>query len=36
VRETTLERFHYRGGHVDTVAPKTRTAKADRERTAIA
>ncbi|MGH9746025.1 MAG: tRNA uracil 4-sulfurtransferase ThiI [Candidatus Acidiferrales bacterium] len=36
VRETTLERFHFRGGHVETVAPKARTEKADRERTAIA
>jgi thiamine biosynthesis protein ThiI len=36
VREATLERFHYRGGNVETVAPKERTAKADRERTAIA
>jgi thiamine biosynthesis protein ThiI len=36
VRETTLERFHYRGGKVETVAPKERTTKADRERTAIA
>jgi thiamine biosynthesis protein ThiI len=36
VRETTLERFHYRGGKVETVAPKERTAKADQERTAIA
>ena len=36
VRDTTLERFHYRGGKVETVAPKERTAKADQERTAIA
>ncbi|HSY58079.1 MAG TPA: tRNA uracil 4-sulfurtransferase ThiI, partial [Terriglobales bacterium] len=36
VRETTLERFHYRGGKIETVAPKARTTKADRERTAIA
>jgi len=36
VRETTLERFHYRGGKIETVAPKARTTKAARERTAIA
>jgi tRNA uracil 4-sulfurtransferase len=36
VRETSVERFHYRGGKVEVVPPKPRTAKADRERTAIA
>jgi tRNA uracil 4-sulfurtransferase len=36
VRETTLERFHFRAGRVDTVAPMPRTPKADQERTAIA
>ena len=36
VRETTLERFHFRAGRVDTVAPKPRTPKPDHERTAIA
>ena len=36
VRETTLERFHYRGGKVETVAPKEKPEKAGRERTAIA
>ena len=36
VRETTLERFHYRGGQVETVAPRPRSPKAGQERTAIA
>ena len=36
VRETSVERFHYRGGKVEVVPPKPRTAQADRERTAIA
>jgi tRNA uracil 4-sulfurtransferase len=36
VRETSVERFHYRGGKVEVVPPKPRAAKADRERTAIA
>ena len=36
VHETTVERFYYRGGKVEVVPPKPRTAKADRERTAIA
>ena len=36
VRETTLERFHYRGGKVETVAPKAKPDRANRERTAIA
>ena len=36
VRETSVERFHYRGGKVEVVTSKPRTAKADRERTAIA
>jgi tRNA uracil 4-sulfurtransferase len=36
VRETSVECFHYRGGKVEVVPPKPRTAKADRERTAIA
>jgi tRNA uracil 4-sulfurtransferase len=36
VRETSVERFHYRGGKVEVVPSKPRTAKADRERTAIA
>jgi len=36
VRETSVERFHYRGGKVEVVPPKPRTAKADREHTAIA
>jgi tRNA uracil 4-sulfurtransferase len=36
VRETSVERFHYRGGKVEVVPPKPRTAKEDRERTAIA
>ena len=35
VRETTLERFHYRGGQVETVAPRPRSPKAGQERTAI-
>lgn len=36
VHETTVERFFYRGGKVEVVPPKPRTAKAERERTAIA
>jgi thiamine biosynthesis protein ThiI len=36
VRETTVERFYYRGGKVDVIPPKARTAKAERESTAIA
>ena len=36
VRETSVERFYYRGGNVEVVPPKSHTAKADRERTAIA
>ena len=36
VRETSVERFYYRGGNVEVVPPKPHTAKADRERTAIA
>jgi thiamine biosynthesis protein ThiI len=36
VRETSVERFYYRGGKVEVVPPKLRTAKTDRERTAIA
>jgi tRNA uracil 4-sulfurtransferase len=36
VRETSVERFLYRGGKVEVVPPKPRAAKADRERTAIA
>ena len=36
VRETTVERFFYRSGKVEVVPPKPRTAKAERERTAIA
>ena len=30
VRETTLERFHYRGGQVETVAPEPARRKPDR------
>jgi len=36
VHETTVERFYYRGGKVEVIPPKPRTAKAERERTAIA
>jgi len=36
VRETTVERFYYRGGKVEVIPPKSRTAKADQERAAIA
>src|SRR5277367_2668426 len=36
VQETSVERFYYRGGNVEVVPPKPHTAKADRERTAIA
>jgi hypothetical protein len=36
VHETTVERFYYRGGKVEVAPPKPRTAKAERERTAIA
>ena len=36
VHETTVERFYYRGGKVEVVPPKPRTAKAEQERTAIA
>lgn len=36
VQETTVEGFFYRGGKVEVVPPKPRTAKAERERTAIA
>jgi thiamine biosynthesis protein ThiI len=36
VRETSVERFYYRGGKVEVIPPKPRSAKADRERTAIA
>jgi len=36
VRETTVERFYYRGGKVEVIPPKPRTAKADQERAAIA
>src|SRR6201981_161822 len=35
VRETTVERFYYRGGKVEVIPPKPRTAKAEREHTAI-
>ena len=36
VHETTVERFYYRGGKVEVIPPKPRTAKAEREHTAIA
>ncbi len=36
VRETSVERFHYRGGKVEVVPPKPCAAKEDRERTATA
>jgi thiamine biosynthesis protein ThiI len=36
VGETTVERFYYRGGKVEVIPPKPRTAKAERESTAIA
>jgi thiamine biosynthesis protein ThiI len=36
VRETTVERFYYRGGKVEVIPPKPRTARADQERAAIA
>jgi thiamine biosynthesis protein ThiI len=36
VHETTVEGFYYRGGKVEVIPPKPRTAKAERERTAIA
>jgi len=36
VHETTVERFYYRGGKVEVIPPKPRTAKTERERTAIA
>ncbi len=36
VHETTVERFYYRGGQVEVIPPKPRTAKADQERAAIA
>jgi thiamine biosynthesis protein ThiI len=36
VHETTVERFYYRGGKVEVIPPKPRTAKAEREYTAIA
>ena len=36
VSETTVERFYYRGGKVEVIPPKPRTAKAERESTAIA
>jgi thiamine biosynthesis protein ThiI len=36
VRETSVERFYYRGGNVEIIPPRPRTAKADRERSAIA
>jgi len=36
VDETTVERFYYRGGKVEVIPPKPRTAKAEREHTAIA
>jgi tRNA uracil 4-sulfurtransferase len=35
VHETTVERFYYRGGKVEVIPPKPRTAKAEREHTAI-
>jgi tRNA uracil 4-sulfurtransferase len=36
VRETSVERFYYRGGKVEVVPPKPPSAKADQERAAIA
>jgi len=36
VRESSLERFYYRGGKVEVVAPKPRKIAANRERSAIA
>jgi thiamine biosynthesis protein ThiI len=36
VRETSVERFYYRGGKIEVVPPKPRSAKADRESAAIA
>src|SRR5580704_7464798 len=36
VHDTTVERFYYRGGKVEVIPPKPRTAKAEREHTAIA
>ena len=36
VHETAVERFYYRGGKVEVIPPKPRTAKAEREYTAIA
>ncbi len=36
VRETSVERFYYRGGKVEVVPPKPRSVKTDRESAAIA
>jgi thiamine biosynthesis protein ThiI len=36
LRETSVERFYYRGGNVEVVAPKPRLAKTEQERSAIA